>query len=135
MESFDVARDTEGVELALEEVFEEDFVRSIVERESGTADRHTRQRMESAIPPRTLSPGYYRWALHLLALDNERRAGIVFGARDLAAIEASGLVAADRARGSFRRKHPECNLCGALQPNRFGRECCGCGVKFQRKGK
>jgi hypothetical protein len=131
--SFDVARDMEGVRHALEEIFEEDFVRAHIDRESQGAAPETRLRMERQIPRRTLSPGYYRWAEHLLFLDSIRKAGILLGAGDLTANEVQGLVALDRARVQFGYKRPTCPGCGMHQENRFGIECRGCGFKFQRK--
>jgi hypothetical protein len=119
--------------MALEEIFEEDFVRARIDRESEGAREETRERMQAQIPPRTLSPGYYAFALHLLRLEEEQKAGIAFHAGELAAFELRGLVAISAARAAFGSKHPACNGCGARQPNRFGGECVGCGVKFQRK--
>ncbi len=129
----DVVRDSEGVRRALEEIFEEDFARSRIDRQladSGAAAA-TRARLEATVPPRTLSPGYYEFALHLLRLDQEREAGIVFSA--LAAFEAGGLVELGRARAAFRQKHPPCSACGAHQASRFGSSCDACGAEFRRK--
>jgi hypothetical protein len=131
----DVVQDSEGVRMALEEIFEEDYVRSRIDVESAGASAETRERMSGQIPPRTLSPGYYVFALHLLRLDCQRKAGIVFAASQLACHEADGLVALDRARVAFESRHPPCSGCGARQANRFAQECCGCGIKFRRKGK
>ena len=128
----EIVRDAEGVRMALEEIFEEDFVRARVERESAGANAETKERMQRQIPKRTLSPGYYAFAEHLRSLDDERRAGIIFRVGDLAAFEARGLVALDRARSEFEHRHPACSGCGVRQENRFGRECSGCGVKFVR---
>lgn len=121
--------------MALEEIFEEDFVRSRVEQGLRGADDDTRDRMAAQIPPRTLSPGYYEFALHLLRVDNLRRAGISFDASSLANYEADGLLSVLRARQAFDSKHPACGSCGAKQQNRFGVECHVCGTKFKRKGK
>jgi len=129
----DVVHDTEGVRMALEEIFEQDLVRSRIERESVGANEETRERMAFQIPPRTLSPGYYEFGLHLLRLDAEQKAGIGFTARDLAAFEVSGLLALARARSAFEGRHPACSACGARQLNRFGVECSGCGVKFRKR--
>ena len=131
----DVVRDTEGVRRSLEEIFEEDFARSRIERQladSGAAEA-TRARIEATIPARTLSPGYYEFALHLLKLDQEREAGILFTASDLADFEARGLVELGRARSAFHQKHPPCSACGAHQANRFGSSCDACGAEFRRK--
>ena len=129
----DVCRDSEGVRMALEEIFEEDYVRSRIDREFAIANAETRQRLEWQMPARTLSPGYYRFALHLLHLDSERKVGIGFSAGELAAFEADGLVALDRAHCAFEFRHPPCSACGGRQENRFSLQCCHCGVKFRKK--
>jgi hypothetical protein len=129
----DAVRDAEGVRMALEEIFEEDFVRARVHRESSGADEETRERMAFQIPPRTLSPGYYVFGLHVLRLADMQKAGIVFGAGDLAEFEASGLMALAQARGGFESRHPACSACGSRQQNRFGVECHNCGAKFRRR--
>ena len=131
--SIDTVRDTEGVRIALEEIFEGDYVRFRLSREGQGADSQTRERMRWQIPKRTLSPGYYAFAEHLLLLEDQRKAGIGFDARGLAAFEAAGLVALGRARAAFEAAHPACSSCGTRQENRFGSECVGCGIKFQRK--
>jgi hypothetical protein len=129
----DVWRDAEGARMALEEIFESDFARSRICRESEGASEETVERMERAIPPRKLAWGYYRFAEYLLHLDALRKAGITFETRDLGGFEVEGLLALDRARSAFEGKHPACGTCGIRQQNRFGSECSGCGAKFQRR--
>lgn len=131
----DVVHDAEGVRMALEEIFEEDFARARVERIAASASPEQRERLAQSAAQRTLSPGYYRFAQHLLHLEAARDAGIVFSPRDLAAFEVDGLVALLRARENFRGRHPACGSCGAPQEGRFNVECSNCGVKFQRKGR
>jgi hypothetical protein len=126
-----VWNDAEGVRMALEEIFEQDFARSRI-REEGANDE-TLARMEQRIPPRTLAWGYYSAGEHLLHLESLQQAGVVFPARDLAAFEAEGLVILHRARSGFESRHPACSACGQRQQNRFGRECHACGAKFQRR--
>lgn len=130
-----VVKDAEGVRMALEEIFEEDYVRSRIGRELENAAQQTRERMERMVPPRTLSPGYYSFASHLLWLEDERSAGCGFTAGALAAYEVRGLVALSRARAAFDRRHPKCSSCGARQQNCFSTECLNCGIKFRRKGQ
>lgn len=130
----DVVYDAEGVRIALEEIFEEDYVRARIGRESEGASEETRIRMANQIPPRTLSPGYYDFAAHLLFLDSEHKAGIGFSAKDLTSYEARGIVVLGRARAAFEGRHPACGSCGVRQINRFSTECVGCGIKFRRKG-
>jgi len=129
----DVWHDMDGVRMALEEIFEEDFVRSRIHSEASGANPETLARMESQVPPRTLAWGYYRFGDYLLHLDALKRAGVVFSTRDLAAFEAEGILALDRARSAFQGRHPACSSCGTRQQNRFGIECSSCGIKFQRK--
>jgi hypothetical protein len=129
----DVWRDTESVRMALEEIFEIDFVRGRVRRDAEGANPETIERMERQIPPRTLAWGYYRFGEYLLHLDALREAGIPLALADLANCEAEGLLALRRARASFEGHHPACTACGTRQQNRFGTECPGCGAKFQRK--
>lgn len=128
----DVARDAEGVRMALEALFEEEFVRARIEREG--RDEATRERMECQVPGRELSPGYYRWGEHLLRLDAERQAGVALDAGRLSALECDGMVALERARGKFRYDHPACSGCGTQQESRFSPKCGGCGVEFRKKG-
>jgi hypothetical protein len=130
----DVVNDAEGVRMALEAIFEEDYVRSRVDHDSTGADGQTRARMLAQVPPRKLSPGYYEFGQHLLLLESHQKAGAVFAPGELAAFEVRGLVALGRARSGFEHKHPACGSCGARQQNRFGIECGSCGVKFRRKG-
>ena len=131
----DVVRDPQGVRMALEALFEEDFVRSRMAGNLEDKSAEQQERIERAVPRRALSPGYYRWAEHLLRLDAERKAGVGFAPGDLACFEADGLVELDRARGKFERDHPECGACKRRLEFRHQPECSGCGAKFRRKGK
>lgn len=128
----DVGRDAEGVRLALEELFEEDFQRRRLRRSVEGASPETLARLEKTLPARALSPGYYRWAWHLLSLESEREAGIALDPARLLGAEVTGLVALGDARRSFRAKHPECTACGAQQDSKFAPQCINCGAKFRR---
>jgi hypothetical protein len=108
-------------------------MRSAFQRESGGANEVTRARMARLVPPRKLAWGYYKWAEHLLHLEMQRKAGIVFRACDLAASEIAGIVALDQARAAFGGRHPACSGCGTRLANKFAPECPGCGAKFARK--
>ena len=130
----DVVNDAEGVRMALEEIFEEDFVRARVRRESAHASEETQERLLCQVPLRTLSPGYYKFGEHLLLLEAEQKAGVGLSAGELLRFEARGLVALAQARGNFGYRHPACSACGTRQQNRFGVECGNCGTKFRRKG-
>lgn len=129
----DVARDAIGVRIALEEIFEEDFRRARIAQNVEQSTAETRARIEASLPPRTLSPGYYTFAQHLLRLDDERRAGISFRSSELAAFEVNGLLALESARNEYEYRHPACSACGSRQQTRFSAECQGCGAKFRQK--
>ncbi|MDR3723263.1 MAG: hypothetical protein P4K83_02085 [Terracidiphilus sp.] len=131
----DVVRDREGVRMALEEIFEQDYTRALLRRQLEGANAETLANLESRVPPRTLSPGYYSFADHLLRLEAEQKAGIALEARDAADFEVAGLLALGSARAAFEANHPECTRCGARQSSRFGVSCHRCGAKFERKGK
>jgi hypothetical protein len=130
---FDMVRDMEGVRMALGEIFEEDFTRARLLRHLDGADEATRQRMASQVPQRTLSPGYYALADHLLRLEEEMAAHLPVSPSSLLWFEARGMVMVRRARNLFEGQHPKCSACGALQGSRFSVECDVCGAKF-RKG-
>lgn len=131
----DVVRDLEGVRMAIEEILEQGYVRSRVAQEIDGADEATRARMEDRIPPRTLSPGYYVFAEHLLEIEARRAAGASYALADLAGFEWDGLDVAGRARNAFKGRHPACSACGANQQNRFPVKCHACGADFRRGGK
>jgi len=128
----DVVRDREGVRMALEVLFEEDFARALLDRRSPNASDRERARMESAIPARVLSPGYFRWAEHLLRLDAEREAGIPLDAAKLTAYETDGLLDVKRMRQEFQHRHPACGSCGERLESRLQPECHQCHAKFRR---
>jgi hypothetical protein len=129
----DVVRDAVGVQKAVEEILEEDYARSRIEQDSAGADEDTRDRMAAKLPRRTLSPGYYEFALHLLRLESRQKTGVVYAADKIAVYEAAGLLAIGRARAEFSSRHPTCAGCGAHLPNRFSVECPACGAKLGRR--
>ena len=130
----DVVRDMEGMRMAFTEIFERDFDQARIARSAETASAETRERLIASVAPLKLSPGYHRYAYHLMSLEAEQEAGIALDPRLLAAFEAAGLRCLSRARNAFKSAHPPCNKCGTLQSSRFNGACEGCGVKFQRKG-
>ncbi len=130
----DVVRDTEGLRMAFAEIFERDFDQARILRSAESASKDTRERLLASVPPLMLSPGYHRFAYHLIGLEAEQEAGILLDPRLLAAFEAAGLRCLARARTAFKTAHPPCSACGTLQGSRFGASCEGCGVKLRRKG-
>jgi hypothetical protein len=131
----DVARDTEGLKMAFAEIFEQDFDRARIAHSAESATEETRERLLASIAPLKLSPGYHRFAYHLMQLESMQSAGVVFHAGELLQVEGAGLVCLKQARSAFSYKHPPCSACGTLQDNRFGTQCVSCGVKFQRRKK
>lgn len=130
----DVGKDTVGIRLALEELFEEDLARRRIRRSAENANEETLARLYRTLPERKFSPGYYRWGYHILSLDSEREAGLLLDPAQLASIEVGGLLALTEARRAFRNRHPECTACGAQQETAFAPECWKCGSKFKQKG-
>lgn len=126
----DVARDHENVVQALVEILEEEFAFSRVRRVLDNSEEGDRGRIVESLPPRTLSPGYYRWASYLFWLEARRGAGIEFEQID--GREMDGLVAVKRARAQWEAQHPACP-CGARQDTRFETKCRACGLEFAKR--
>ena len=129
--AIDVVRDTEGIRMALAEIFEQDLDRARVMRSMENARPDTRDRLLASVVPLTLSPGYHRVAGHLLELEAEREAGLPLSG--LAAWEGAGLMVLRQARTAHEIKHPACGACGIRQANRYQPQCESCGVKFRGK--
>ncbi len=127
-----VARDTEGLRLVLDEMFERGHDLTRLRPMMQGKDKDTAARMLASATPVTLSPGYGRWAAHLLLLERMKNLGIALG--DLLATEVAGLQVIEEARSAHKSKHPPCGACGAAQDNRFQTECVDCGAKFRRRG-
>lgn len=126
--AYDTTRDPKGLALALAELLEEGFVRARVICDH--ADEYTQRRIESAIPQRTLSPGYYHMAEHFLWLSRRMKLRALSSA--LLAFEMEGLAMVETAEAEFASKHPTCSACGARQDTRWNTECHACHVKFRR---
>jgi len=123
----DVTRDQEGLIQAVQELLEEEFAFSRVRRIFDAAEGEEREHALRSLPPRLLSPGYYRWAAYLLWLEQRTE----FLSR-LDAAEMEGLVAVKRARGQWESQHPACP-CGARQESRFQSHCMSCGLTFHKR--
>ena len=126
----DVARDVKGLKLAILDLLEEGFAISRVTLSVEDVEGK-KALMLSAIPPRKLTPGYYKLGEYLLWLDQHARAGVPLGGT-LAAFEADGMCAMDAARAEFEHEHPTCGCCGVRQDNRFVPQCRECSVEFKR---
>ena len=126
-----VARDAEGVRLVLEQMLERghDLLRLAPQMQG--KDEITKARLSNMATAVTLSPGYQRWASHLMLLERMQKLGLPLG--DLLAVEVTGLQVLDEARQAHRYQHPTCFACGMPQPNRFMVQCEDCGAKFQRR--
>jgi hypothetical protein len=125
---FDVMRDQEGIRLACIELLEESFIRSLVSSSYATGTAESQARMESAVPPREMSPGYYRCADYMMWLEER----CTVARLNLLAFESDGLVQFKGARSEFGFRHPSCGGCGTRQEQHFFASCRGCGMKFQR---
>jgi hypothetical protein len=128
--TIETTRDVEGLKQALRELLEEAFSLSRVEKSMEGANEAAQQRMLASLPPRTLSPGYYKAAEYLLWLEQHLEVGAPAGT--MVAWEADGLCVVARARDEFEREHPACGACGALQDSRWMAKCCACGAEFRR---
>ena len=117
--------------MALAEIFEQDLDRARIMRSAGDATEATRARLLASVTPLTLSPGYHRFAAHLLQLEAEREAGLPL--TGLTTWEGAGLITLKQARTAHEIKHPACGACGIRQASRFLPQCENCGVSFRRK--
>ncbi len=127
----DVVRDTEGLRMAMAEIFEQDLDRARILRSAGDATEETRARLLASVSSLTLSPGYHRFTAHLLQLEAERDAGLPLSG--LTTWEGAGLITLKQARTAHEIKHPACGACGIRQAHRFLPQCESCGVKFRGK--
>jgi hypothetical protein len=128
-----VARDMEGLRLVLAEMLEREHeLFRLGPQLQDKSDEH-RERVLRSVTKITLSPGYERWARHLMLLERIHKLGLPLG--QLLAVEVEGMRTLDAARTAHRNKHPTCYACGMAQENRFQIECLDCGVKFRRSGR
>jgi hypothetical protein len=128
-----VARDTEGLRIVLEQMLERehDLLRLAPKLEGKTEAQ--KEFFLAQATKVTLSPGYERWAAHLMWLEQLHNVGVPYG--QLLAVEVSGLSVLHQARNVHRGKHPNCGACGMPQDNRFQMECMDCGTKFRRRSR
>jgi translation initiation factor IF-1 len=128
-----VWRDTEGLRLVLGEMLEREHDLLRLSGQMQGKDPSTQARLAGMAAKVTLSPGYERWATHLMLLERQHKLSLPLG--DLLAVEVTGLEILDRARLAHRYKHPNCYACGMPQNNRFMVQCEDCGAKFHRGSK
>ncbi len=127
------ARDRGGVALVLDEIFEREYeIFRLTPRLEGKAAAFVQRQLADVVQV-TLSPGYERWARHLLLLERHHELRLPLPA--LLAVEVDGLVEVDAARLRQKLKHPACFACGVAQPNRFQMQCVDCGVKYGKRSK
>ena len=129
--AIDVTRDLEGLLQALGEVLEQDFAFARVRRSFEQSGDEDRDHVLQSLPPRTLSPGFYKWAEYIVWLDERLKAGMIV--TRMASSEVEGLVTLDRARRKWEYDHPAC-ACGAHQESRFSQKCHSCGLEFRKQG-
>ena len=128
-----VARDTEGLRLVLGQMLERDHdLLRLTPQLKGKSDAEQARRLAS-VAKVMLSPGYERWARHVMLLERMQKLGLPLG--DLLLVEVNGLQVLSEARLQHRYEHPTCFACGMPQANRYQPMCLDCGVKFNRKGQ
>ena len=131
-----VERDTEGLHQALVCLFEEALIlhRSQGARERAADDPETLARLDADIPPREISPGYFRRAAYLLDLSTALELGIPTEPTEILHTDVLGLTAVKGARAAYEREHPACPSCGERQDNPWMKQCFHCQTKFAGRG-
>jgi hypothetical protein len=119
-----VAQDVEGLRQAALEIFVQTMENDALERRLGSIAPDDMAQIEKLLPSKTVAPGYYEQALYLLWLEGKMNAGIQF--KDIAADEAEGLTALQRARQQFNHDHPPCPHCGTRVKFRGQKSCMQC---------
>ncbi len=128
-----VARDREGIKLVLAQMLEREYdLFRLQPQLAGKSPEHTAYLLGS-VARVTLSPGYERYANHLMLLERYHKLGLPLG--ELLATELAGLEVLDAARMEHKLKHPNCYACGMPQPNRFQTACVDCAVKYSKRSR
>ena len=116
---FQPARDREGVALVLDEIFEREYeLFRLTPRLEGKPKDFVARQLADVVQV-TLSPGYERWARHLLLLDRHHELRLPLG--ELLAVEVQGLMEVASARLRQKIKHPLALRVGC--PNRTASRC------------
>jgi hypothetical protein len=134
-QSLNIEKDTEGLQVALRELFEESYLRDAIGMLIEDADIETADRAYEDLPVRTLSPGYYTRAEYLIDLGSAIDTGAQYSAAMMDRSDIRGLQALKRAKVLFENDHPPCPGCGVRQDNRFATQCRSCSTKFRKLGE
>jgi|SRR6185437_2277879 len=126
----DCRRDFPALRIAAAEIFIEAFLRKDLEEViEGSLRENAVDALVRALPKRSVAHGYYAWISYLLWLRSVTElpgAGIA-----LLADEAEGLLVLNQAENEFKRQHPPCWKCGALNEE-AAFSCRKCGAEFKR---
>ncbi|HWR37698.1 MAG TPA: hypothetical protein VN622_17685 [Clostridia bacterium] len=119
-----------GVRTAALELYAE----QLREQECGALEDRQKRPLTEAVrnsfrKDRTLAEGYYDWVLYLLKLKDQISVGVDVGIQ-LSADEVDGLRSVEAAFQEFRREHPPCPRCGALNRS-FAVVCWNCRTKMK----
>lgn len=122
------SRDIENVRRAAFALLEEELGaeerRRMVSKLKNAAN--TERIMQDLASTRKLADGYYAWAEYLFKLRDLRK----YADLNLRMDEIEGLFALESAEAEFRRTHPACGKCGAM--NRVGvMTCRACSGKME----
>lgn len=130
-----IERDGHGLQQAVLSLFEESLVRhrNRTAMERAKDDPETLDALESEIPERELTPGYFARASYLIDLQNKIEMRFPMDAATLTEADWIGVRAVATARAEFEREHPGCPRCGERQDNRHMRVCPFCN--YQIRGK
>jgi hypothetical protein len=126
----DCRRDYPGLRIAAAEIYIESFLRrDLDEVLAGSLRESAVEALVKAMPPRSVSHGYYQWVSYLLWLRSVT--GLPSAEIELMADEAEGLIVVADAERDFRAHHPSCFKCGTLN-DESACSCRKCQVEFGR---
>jgi hypothetical protein len=125
----DVRRDFAGLKIAAAELYIESFLRPDLEASLiGCDPERAVEAVSKTNPPRSVSQGYYLWVMYLMWLKSVM--GLPGQQIELYGDEAEGLLVLADAERAFRKEHPSCYKCGALNMKHAG-SCRECGAEFK----
>jgi ribosomal protein L40E len=126
----DCRRDFGGLRVAAAEMFVEAFLGSDLDEVlKGSLRENAVDALMHATPKRSVSQGYFLWVGYLLWLRSVT--ALPGSGIELMADEAEGLLVVNEAEAEFRRQHPSCWKCGALN-EASACSCRRCQAEFKR---
>jgi hypothetical protein len=130
----DVARDYQGIRVAVRELFEEMLFEDDDSAQMKAAEHATNaDRLFAEIGRRSLADGYYVRANYLLDLDLMFDIGIRFELSALPATDYHGIRAVRIGKSDFERMHPRCPRCSMNQKANKPDKCWKCGEEFKER--